>query len=88
MDQKEGIGNQVDSFSNMGVLSEFIGMITDTRSFLSFSRHDYFRRVICNILENGMEIGLIPNDMELNGEIIEKICYQNTAVFPDLNNSE
>lgn len=81
MDQKDGIERQVESLSNMGVLSEFIGMTTDSRSFLSYSRHDYFRRVICNILGDDMEKGLIPSDMELIGGIVEKICYQNAADF-------
>lgn len=81
MDQKDGIKQQVESLSNMGVLSEFIGMTTDSRSFLSYSRHDYFRRVICNILGDDMEKGLIPSDMELIGGIVERICYQNAADF-------
>jgi glucuronate isomerase len=81
MDQKDGIEKQVESLSNMGVLSEFIGMTTDSRSFLSYSRHDYFRRVICNILGDDMEKGLIPSDMKLIGGIVEKICYQNAADF-------
>lgn len=81
MDQKDGIEKQVESLSNMGVLSEFIGMTTDSRSFLSYSRHDYFRRVICNILGEDIEKGLIPSDMELIGGIVERICYQNAADF-------
>lgn len=81
MDQKDGIEQQVETLSNMGILSEFIGMTTDSRSFLSYSRHDYFRRVICNILGDDMENGLIPSDMELIGEIVEKICYKNAADF-------
>jgi glucuronate isomerase len=56
-------------------------MTTDSRSFLSYSRHDYFRRVICNILGDDMEKGLIPSDMKLIGGIVEKICYQNAADF-------
>ncbi|NBC05070.1 MAG: glucuronate isomerase [Bacteroidetes bacterium] len=81
MDQKDGIERQVETLSNMGILSEFIGMTTDSRSFLSYSRHDYFRRIICNILGDDMEKGLIPSDMELIGGIVEKICYQNAADF-------
>lgn len=81
MDQKDGIERQVESLANMGVLSEFIGMTTDSRSFLSYSRHDYFRRIICNILGDDMKKGLIPSDMELIGGIVEKICYQNAADF-------
>ena len=81
MDQKDGIEQQVEALSNMGVLSEFIGMTTDSRSFLSYSRHDYFRRVICNMLGDDMEKGLIPSDMDLIGGIVGKICYQNAADF-------
>lgn len=81
MDQKDGIERQVEALSNMGVLSEFIGMTTDSRSFLSYSRHDYFRRVICNILGEDMEKGLIPYEMDLIGGIVEKISYQNAADF-------
>lgn len=81
MDQKDGIERQIESLSNMGILSEFIGMTTDSRSFLSYSRHDYFRRVLCNILGDDIEQGLIPNDIELIGEIVQKICYQNARDF-------
>lgn len=81
MDQKDGIERQVESLSNMGILSEFIGMTTDSRSFLSYSRHEYFRRIICNILGNDMQKGLLPNDIELIGGIVEKICYQNATEF-------
>lgn len=81
MDQKDGIEQQIESLANMGILSEFIGMTTDSRSFLSYSRHDYFRRVLCNILGNDIEDGLIPNDLELIGGIVQKICYQNARNY-------
>lgn len=81
MDQKDGIERQIESLSNMGVLSEFIGMTTDSRSFLSYSRHDYFRRVLCNILGMDIKKGLIPDDMKLIGEIVQKICYRNARDF-------
>ncbi len=81
LDQKNGIENQLEVISNMGVLSEFIGMTTDSRSFLSFSRHDYFRRILCNVIGNDAEKGLIPNDIELLSHLIEKICYLNTKKY-------
>lgn len=77
LDQKHGIEQQIESLSNMGILSEFIGMTTDSRSFLSYPRHEYFRRILCNILGNDIENGLIPDDMELAGGLVIKICYEN-----------
>src|SRR3546814_11377748 len=68
LDQKGGIEEQLDSFSVYGVLGTFIGMLTDSRSFLSFTRHEYFRRVLCNMLGQEAEAGLLPNDMELRSE--------------------
>lgn len=81
LDQKEGIEAQFLSLSNMGILSEFIGMTTDSRSFLSYPRHDYFRRILCNMLGNDVEAGLLPNDLELLGELVEKICYTNAKHY-------
>ena len=81
LDQKDGIEKQVESLSNMGILNEFVGMTTDSRSFLSFSRHDYFRRIFCNILGSDMEEGLIPDDEELVSELIRKVCYQNADQY-------
>ncbi|CAN5463757.1 glucuronate isomerase [soil metagenome] len=81
LDQKDGIEKHIESLSNMGILSEFIGMTTDSRSFLSYSRHDYFRRILCNILGNDMENGLIPDEMALIADVIENICYQNANKF-------
>ena len=81
LDQKDGIEKHIESLSNMGVLSEFIGMTTDSRSFLSYSRHDYFRRVLCNIIGNDLEKGLIPDDQELISGLVEKICYHNADRF-------
>ena len=78
LDQRNGIEEQLESLSNIGILSEFVGMTTDSRSFLSYSRHDYFRRVLCNIIGSDMENGLIPDDMELVSDLIEKICYRNS----------
>ena len=69
LDQKDGMEKQMTVLSNMGLLSRFIGMLTDSRSFLSYPRHEYFRRILCNILGNDVETGLLPNDMELLGPV-------------------
>jgi glucuronate isomerase len=63
--------------SNTGLLSRFVGMITDSRSFMSFPRHEYFRRVLCNLLGNEMEKGELPNDESLIGGIVRQICFEN-----------
>jgi glucuronate isomerase len=81
LDQRDGIINQLNALSNMGVVSNFVGMITDSRSFLSYSRHDYFRRVLCNLFGEEMENGLLPNDEAWIGEIIKDICYYNTKDY-------
>jgi glucuronate isomerase len=81
LDQKDGIENQIEMLSNMGLLSRFIGMTTDSRSFLSFPRHEYFRRVLCNVLGNDMEAGLLPNDMGLIGSTVEAVCFDNAQNY-------
>jgi glucuronate isomerase len=82
-DQKDGIEKHLTSLSNMGLLSRFIGMLTDSRSFLSFSRHEYFRRVLCNFLGSYVEQGLLPGDLALLGKMVEDICYGNAkSYFP------
>jgi len=81
LDQKNGIEKQIEALSNMALLSRFIGMLTDSRSFLSYPRHDYFRRVLCNILGNEMEKGLIPNDMALVGSMVADICFNNANEY-------
>ena len=81
LDQKEGIESQILSLANMGILSEFIGMTTDSRSFLSYPRHDYFRRVLCNMLGNDIEKGIIPDDFDLVGSMVEKICFDNARNY-------
>ena len=83
LDQKEGIEWQLNALSNTGLLSRFVGMVTDSRSFMSYPRHEYFRRVLCNLLGGEMERGLLPNDEALVGKMIEAICYGNAAThFP------
>ena len=84
LDQKDGIERQINALSNMSLLSRFVGMVTDSRSFLSYSRHEYFRRILCNILGNGVENGEIPEDMNLLRCMVEDICFNNAAEFFDI----
>jgi glucuronate isomerase len=65
----------------MGLLSRFVGMLTDSRSFLSYSRHDYFRRLLCNLLGNDVEAGRLPNDTGLLGRIVEDVCFKNARAY-------
>ena len=81
LDQKDGMTRQLEALSNMGLLSQFIGMITDSRSFLSYPRHEYFRRLLCNILGTEMQRGLIPDDLELVGSMVKDICYNNAKRY-------
>jgi len=81
LDQKEGIEWQLNALSNCGLLSRFIGMLTDSRSFMSYPRHEYFRRVLCNVIGGEVESSLLPNDEKLIGRMIEDICYRNAAEF-------
>jgi glucuronate isomerase len=76
-DQKDGMIRQMTALSNMGLLSRFVGMLTDSRSFLSYTRHEYFRRILCNLLGGWVEKGELPNDIDLLGEIVRDICYNN-----------
>lgn len=84
LDQKDGMEKQLNSLSNMGVLSTFVGMLTDSRSFLSYSRHEYFRRILCNLLGSEMENGQIPNDEKWIGKIVQDICYYNAKNYFNL----
>ena len=81
MDQMDGMRKQMEALSNMGLLSLFVGMLTDSRSFLSYPRHEYFRRILCNMLGNDIERGLMPNDMDLVGGMVRDICYNNAATY-------
>ena len=81
LDQKDGIEKQLAALSNLGLLSRFIGMLTDSRSFLSFSRHEYFRRILCNFLGNQVEAGLLPNDLHTLGKMVENICFNNAKNY-------
>jgi glucuronate isomerase len=81
LDTKEGIEWQLNTLSNVGLLSRFIGMLTDSRSFMSYPRHEYFRRVLCNLIGTDMERGEIPDDDDLVGPMIENICYHNARSY-------
>ena len=81
LDQKEGIELQLNALSNTGLLARFVGMVTDSRSFMSFPRHEYFRRVLCNLLGNDMEKGELPNDEALVGDMVRRICFQNARDY-------
>lgn len=83
LDQKDGMEKQLNTLSNLGLLSRFIGMLTDSRSFLSYPRHEYFRRILCNLLGRDVENGEIPNDKNLLGSMVENICYYNTKNYFD-----
>jgi glucuronate isomerase len=83
LDQKDGMEKQLNSLSNIGLLSCFIGMLTDSRSFLSFPRHEYFRRVLCNLIGKDVANGELPEDEKWLGQIVSDICYHNAkAYFP------
>ncbi len=81
LDQKQGIEWQLDALSNLGLLSRFVGMITDSRSFMSYPRHEYFRRVLCNLIGNDVERGELPDDDALLGPMIRNICFQNAQNY-------
>lgn len=87
LDQKEGMEWQINALSNLGLLSRFIGMLTDSRSFMSFPRHEYFRRTLCNLLGKDMDAGLVPADIELVGGMVRNICYANAKAYLGLEKS-
>jgi glucuronate isomerase len=81
LDQKEGMEWQINALSNLGLISRFVGMLTDSRSFLSYTRHEYFRRILCNMLGEDVRRGEVPNDMELLGNLVEDICFRNAKNY-------
>ena len=83
-DQRDGIEQQLNVLSNMGLLSRFVGMLTDSRSFLSYPRHEYFRRILCNLLGDDVENGELPHDIELIGNMVKDICYRNAVNYFDI----
>lgn len=84
LDQIDGMEKQLNALSNIGIVSTFIGMLTDSRSFLSYPRHEYFRRVLCNLFGNEMENGKLPTDEQWVGNIIKDICYNNAKEYFNL----
>ena len=81
LDQKDGMIKQMNALSNMGLLSKFVGMLTDSRSFLSYPRHEYFRRILCNLFGEEIENGELPGDIAWTGKIIQDICYNNAKNY-------
>ena len=80
-DQKDGMEAQIKALANMGLLSRFVGMLTDSRSFLSYPRHEYFRRILCNLLGNEVENGELPDDLDLIGGMVKDICFNNAVGY-------
>jgi len=81
LDQKDGMTKQINALSNMGLLSKFVGMLTDSRSFLSFPRHEYFRRLLCNMFGEEIENGELPADIDWIGKVIQDICFNNAKNY-------
>lgn len=81
LDQKDGMEKQINALSNMGLLSQFVGMLTDSRSFLSFPRHEYFRRILCNLIGRDVVNGELPNDEPLLAELLTNVCYHNAQKY-------
>lgn len=81
LDQKDGMENQLNALSSLGLLSRFVGMLTDSRSLLSYPRHDYFRRILCNLIGKDVENGLIPHDMDMLGKMVQDISYNNAKGY-------
>ena len=84
LDQKDGMIQQMNALSNIGLISCFVGMLTDSRSFLSYPRHEYFRRILCNLFGNDIKNGELPKDLDWIGQIIEDICYNNAKEYFNL----
>jgi glucuronate isomerase len=81
LDQKDGMERQINALSNMGLLSRFVGMLTDSRSFLSFPRHEYFRRILCNLIGQDVDRGELPADIPWLGQMVQAICYTNARDY-------
>ncbi|MFJ5769896.1 glucuronate isomerase [Psychrobacillus sp. NPDC093180] len=82
-DQKDGMLEQMKALANLGLFSRFIGMLTDSRSFLSYTRHEYFRRLVCELIGGWVENGEVPNDIDMLGSIVQGVCYQNAKEYFD-----
>jgi len=81
LDQKHGMEAQLNALSNMGLLSQFVGMLTDSRSFLSYTRHEYFRRILCNLLGTEMQQGILPDDIDMIGTLVRDVSYHNAKQY-------
>jgi glucuronate isomerase len=81
LDQKEGMEWQINALSSLGLLSRFVGMLTDSRSFLSYPRHEYFRRLLCKLIGDDVEAGLIPDDAAALDTLIRDICFENARGY-------
>ena len=81
LDQLDGMTWQINTLSQLGILANFVGMLTDSRSFLSYPRHEYFRRLLCRILGEDVERGMVPRDVPLLAEMVRDICYRNAVAF-------
>ena len=81
LDQKDGMERQMNTLSNMGLLSRFVGMVTDSRSFMSYPRHEYFRRILCNLLGRDVENGELPEDFDRIGKLVQDVCYNNAKQY-------
>ncbi len=81
LDQLDGMTQQLNTLSNIGLISCFVGMLTDSRSFLSYSRHEYFRRLLCNLFAEDINKGLLPDDIDWTGKVIQDICYHNAKQY-------
>lgn len=80
-DQRDGMVEQMKALANLGALNKFVGMLTDSRSFLSYTRHEYFRRILCNMLGEWVENGEFPDDFDTLGKIVEDICFNNAKRY-------
>ena len=81
LDQLDGMERQMNALSNLGLLSHFVGMLTDSRSFLSYSRHEYFRRLLCNLLGHDVRRGHLPDDHTLLGPLVKAVCFENARGY-------
>jgi|TARA_B110000438_G_scaffold169607_2_gene162142 glucuronate isomerase len=81
LDQEEAMQWQINTLSHLGILRRFVGMLTDSRSFLSYPRHEYFRRVLCNLLGRDLKRGVLPNDIDLIGQMVREICFDNAKNY-------
>jgi len=81
LDQRQGMEWQLEALSQLGLIRRFVGMLTDSRSFLSYTRHEYFRRILCNKIGNEADRGLLPKDLGMLGAMIREICFTNARDF-------